>query len=370
MVKETKLYDLLGVSPQATDADLKKAYRKTALKYHPDKPTGDTEKFKEISEAFDILSNADKRKLYDAFGLEAARRGGVMPEPGGDGGGGFPGGFAPNGAGAGGFPFGSGGGAQTFHFTSGGPGGGGGFHTFTTNDAFNIFRNFGESGGFDGDDDIFSLLGGGLGGGLGGKRRAAGGTPFGGGGASFGGSPFGTGRATPEKTTVTIKLPVSLEDLANGTTKKMKIKRRRQSGPEEKVLSVTIKPGWKAGTKLTYANEGDLQPDGGFQDVIFVIEEKPHPRFKRNGNDLEFTLDLTLKEALLGFSKIIETLDGKKIKIESSRPVKPGHIITYPNNGMPISKSPGTKGDLLVKIKVEFPSILNAAQKTAIEQKF
>lgn len=375
MVKENKLYDLLGVSPSATEAELKKAYRKQALKYHPDKPSGDTEKFKQISEAFDILSNSDKRKLYDAYGLEAARRGGPMPEPGAgpQDGGGFPGGFPGGGAGGfanGGFPFassgggGPGGGAQTFHFSTGGsPGGGGGFSGFTTNDAFNIFQNFGESGGFEGDDDIFNLLGGGL---RGGRMR---GGPGAGAGAGAG-HPFGARARSPEKSTVTIKLPVSLEDLATGVSKKMKIKRKRQGGPEEKVLSVTIKPGWKAGTKLTYANEGDLQPDGGLQDVIFVIEEKPHPKFKRIGNDLEFTLKLTLKEALVGFSKIVETINGKKLKIESSRPVKPAQVITYPGNGMPISKTPGTRGDLLVKIQVDFPTSLTTAQKTAIEQNF
>ncbi|KAM9887660.1 hypothetical protein OXX79_013464, partial [Metschnikowia pulcherrima] len=96
MVKETKLYDLLGVSPSAGETEIKKAYRKAALKYHPDKPTGDTEKFKEISEAFDILSNEDKRQVYDDYGIEAAR--GNAPAGGnpfagaGGGGGGAPGG--------------------------------------------------------------------------------------------------------------------------------------------------------------------------------------------------------------------------------------------------------------------------------------
>ncbi|KAH3688680.1 hypothetical protein WICPIJ_000336, partial [Wickerhamomyces pijperi] len=73
MVKESKLYDLLGVSSSASDAELKKAYRKQALKYHPDKPGGNAEKFKEISEAYEILSDADKREVYDQYGLEAAR---------------------------------------------------------------------------------------------------------------------------------------------------------------------------------------------------------------------------------------------------------------------------------------------------------
>ena len=118
MVKETKLYDLLGVSPTANEQELKKGYRKAALKYHPDKPTGDTEKFKEISEAFEILNDPNTREVYDQYGLEAARSGG--PSFGGAGAGGFPGG-------AGGF--------------SG--------HQFSNDDAFNMFSQFfgGSAGG-------------------------------------------------------------------------------------------------------------------------------------------------------------------------------------------------------------------------------
>ena len=115
MVKETKLYDLLGVSPSANEQELKKGYRKAALKYHPDKPTGDTEKFKEISEAFEILNDPQKREIYDQYGLEAARSGGPSFGPGGAGGAG----------GAGGFP--------------GGAGGFSGGHAFSNEDDFRVF---------------------------------------------------------------------------------------------------------------------------------------------------------------------------------------------------------------------------------------
>ncbi|GAV28048.1 hypothetical protein PMKS-001516 [Pichia membranifaciens] len=96
MVKETKLYDLLGVSPGASDAEIKKGYRKMALKYHPDKPTGDTEKFKEVSEAFQILSDKEKKEIYDSYGLEAARGNAPAGNPfeGMGGGAGGPGGGA------------------------------------------------------------------------------------------------------------------------------------------------------------------------------------------------------------------------------------------------------------------------------------
>ncbi|CAN6640831.1 protein Sis1p [Trichomonascus vanleenenianus] len=372
MVKEKGLYDLLGVSTDADENQIKKGYRKAALKYHPDKPTGDTEKFKQISEAFDILSNPEKRQLYDNFGLEAARRGGVMPEANGpqDGAAGaqFAGGnpFAAFGGGGGGGP---GGGARTFRFSTG-PGGGGGFGTA---DAFNIFSQFAESGGFEGEDDIFSMLGGGT------RRRGApGASPFGGmggmGGGMPGGMPGGMGAApSPQqlpKSQVQIKLPVSLEDLAVGTTKKMKIKRRREHGIDEKILHVQIKPGWKAGTKITFANEGDLQPNGTLQDVVFVIDEKPNETFTRNGDDLEQTLTLSLKEALTGFSRIVQTIDGKKLKVQHVRPTSPGHIIRYPNYGMPISKKPGHRGDMAIKIAVKFPDSLTPAQKEAIEKNF
>lgn len=366
MVKETKLYDLLGVKPDASDNELKKGYRKMALKFHPDKPTGDTEKFKEISEAYDILSDADKRQVYDTYGLEAARHGGPMPSADGpQGAGGFPGGFAQGGAGGTpfGFPGGSpGGGPQTFHFSTGGGGGGAGgaggnpFHQFSANDAFNIFSHFTQSEdlGSD-DDDIFRSFGG-----FGGSRARR---------PQF--QSAGPRSGPSEKSTVTVKLAVTLEDLYNGTTKKMKIRRRNRTGvSEEKILQITIKPGWKAGTKITFANEGDALPDGSSQDVVFVVEEKPHARFKRVDNDLTMDIKLSLKEALTGFSRIVETLDGKKLKVENKNPINPGHIIRYPERGMPISKRPGAKGDLVITIKVDFPTKLTDAQRQAIETNF
>lgn len=370
MVKETKLYDDLGVSSGATDADIKKAYRKAALKAHPDKPGGNEEKFKQISEAYDILSDKEKRELYDNYGLEAARKGGVpMPEPGQ--GGGFPGqGGFPGAGGAGGFPggFSSGGGAggpQTFHFSSGG-GGQGGFGGFSSGDAFNIFNSFGQQGGFDDEGEDyggFANLFGGRGG-----RRAGG---MGGGMGGMGGGMPRQRARSPERTQVTVKMPVSLEDLCTGATKKMKITRKGPSGqPEEKVLTVNIKPGWKAGTKLTFAGEGDSQPNGGQQDVVFVIEQKPNATFTRDGDDLKMSIQLSLKEALCGFTKIVETLEGKKLKIEQRLPINPGHIITYPNYGMPISKKPGERGQLIITIKVDFPSSLTDAQRKAIEENF
>lgn len=333
MVKETKLYDLLGVSPSASENDIKKAYRKTALKYHPDKPTGDTEKFKEISEAFDILSNGDKRQVYDDYGLEAAR------------------GNAP----AGGNPFAGAGGAGGPQFNFGGAGG----HGFSQADAFNIFS---QMGGFDMDDGGFSF--GGFPGGNSHFSGMHGGMP--------GGYSSGRPSRRPEPDTVTMPLALSLEDLYTGATKKMKLNRKGADGSKEsKILEVKIKPGWKAGTKINFANEGDYQPEcQAHQTVQFVLEEKPHPLFKRDGNDVIAVVPLSFKESLLGFDKEITTLGGRKINISRSTPVQPSSSNRYPNQGMPISKEPGKFGDLVVTYKIDFPVHLSAAQKDAIKNAF
>lgn len=340
MVKETKLYDLLGVQPSASEQELKKAYRKQALKYHPDKPTGDTEKFKEISEAFDILSNADKRQVYDDYGLEAAR--GNAPA------GGNP--FA--GAGGGGS-----GGASPFEFHTSGGG-----HGFSQADAFNIFS---QMGGFGmGDDFGFSSFGNkGFGGGSKGFS-SSGGMPGG-----FGGS---TRAPRPEPDTVTIGLPVSLEDLYNGGVKKMKLNRKGMNGSKEsKVMNINIKPGWKAGTKINFTNEGDYQPEcQARQTVQFILEEKPHPVFKRDGNNLKMTVPLSFKESLCGFTKEVNTIDGKKIPLLRSTPIQPNTTTTYPGLGMPISKLPGQRGDLEITFKVSYPVSLTPQQKQAITDNF
>lgn len=343
MVKDTKLYDLLGILPSASETEIKKAYRKQALKYHPDKPTGDTEKFKEISEAFDILSNNDKRQIYDDYGLEAAR------------------GNAP----AGGNPFAGGGGHGGGNPFEGFAGGG---HGFSQADAFNIFS---QMGGFGMDDGGFSFTSsGGMPGGFGGMG-GAGGMPggFGGMGGGMGG---GRSARRPEPDTVTMPLAVSLEDLYNGAVKKLKINRKNASGTKElKVLEIQIKPGWKAGTKLTFKNEGDYQSEcQARQTIQFVLEEKPHPLFTRDGNDLKMTIPLTFKESLCGFEKEVTTIDGRRIPLSRSSPVQPSSVNTYPGLGMPISKSPGQRGDLHISYKIDYPHYLSPEQKQIINQYF
>ena len=266
---------------------------------------------------------------------------------------GFPGGF-PN---FGGMPGGRG---QSFHFSSG-PGGGG----FTFSNPEDIFSQFFKSGGANmGDDeDIFASLGG-MPGGFGGSRRS--------GGHAGMGMPR---RSQPAEVTVIERpLPISLEDIFGGTTKSLKVTRKTfdlntgKQGRESKTLNAPIKPGTKAGTKIKFTNAGDQGPDGTTQDIHFVIQEKPHPFFKREGDDLRHEVEVDLKGALTGWSKTISTIDGKQISVGASGPTSPTWTERYPGLGMPRPKKPETRGDLIVGVKIKFPTSLTADQKKKLKE--
>ncbi|KAG7089359.1 hypothetical protein E1B28_011049 [Marasmius oreades] len=370
-------YKLLGVDRNADENEIKKAYKKMALKWHPDRNAGSeaaSKKFKEISEAFEVLSDKNKRTVYDQFGEEGLKGSGPSQGAGAGAGSGF--------SSFGGFP---GGGGSTFTFTSNGPGA--------------SFSSFGGGGGFNATDpnEIFEqIFGGGLGGfrmggmgGGGGPRRQGsmfdhddddsmdGSTFFG------GGMPRGMPRqhqhsssSSSKVAEITRPLKVSLEDLHSGTVKHLKIGRRLLNGTnEDKVLDIQIHPGWKSGTKIRFARAGNEQLNGEAQDVVFVVEEKPHSTFTREGNDLIYQLSIPLVEALThdGGKKVVDMLDGRKLQVPiPSGVVKPGQETTIPGEGMPIRKdgSVKKKGDLIVKWNVQFPDRLSASQKEKLKKAF
>ncbi|OLN85016.1 Protein psi1 [Colletotrichum chlorophyti] len=371
MVKETKLYDQLGVKPNASQDEIKKGYRKAALKYHPDKNKDNpeaAEKFKECSQAYEILSDPEKRQTYDDYGLEFLLRGGAPPPDAAGGnpfaaGGGMPGGFD---FGGGGMP---GGGTRTFRFSTGG-GGPGGFSFSSADDVFAEFMRsgaggMGGGGGGGAEDfaDIFSAFGG--------APRSSGGRSSRVRTGGFADSPRPR-ESTPEVTTVERPLPLTLEELFRGVTKKMKIKRKTfdETGKRtttDQVLEVPIKPGLKKGSKIKFKGVGD-QEEGGQQDLHFIVEEKSHPLFVREDNDLVHTVELNLKEALTGWRRTVTTIDGKQLNIEKNGPTQPGSSDRYPGLGMPVSKKPGTRGDFIIKYNVKFPTTLTAAQKEKLKE--
>ncbi|KAL9612095.1 MAG: hypothetical protein Q9167_003282 [Letrouitia subvulpina] len=362
MVAETKLYNSLEISPSATQEEIKKAYRKAALKYHPDKNKDKPdagEKFKEVSQAYEILSDPEKRKVYDQYGLDFLLRGGTEAPPGADGPSGMPGaGFGGMPGGFGGMPS-MGGKTRPFHFPT--DGGGGGFSGgFSFSNAHSIFDDFIKQQG--GGEDLFAQFGG-----LGGNG--------GGGGRSRYRESGGGGRRrapTPEVTIVEKPLPLSLEELFTGKQKKMRIKRKtyeETSGKrkmEDKLLDIEIKPGYKAGTKIKFKGVGD-QEEGGTQDLHFIIKETEHPVFKREDDNLRTYVELDLKEALTGWTRTLPTIDGKQFTLTKAGPTGPGFTEIYPDRGMPKSKKPSERGDMIVEVKVKFPTSLTLAQKSQLK---
>ena len=132
-------------------------------------------------------------------------------------------------------------------------------------------------------------------------------------------------------------------------------------------------PGWKSGTKVRFPRAGNEQARGESQDLVFVVEEKPHPRFTRDGNDLIVTQKLPLVEALTGDGgkKTIEHLDGRKLQVRvPSGVVKPGQQTTITGEGMPARKEGQVhkKGDLIVKWEIVFPDRLTPSQKEGIKK--
>jgi DnaJ family protein B protein 4 len=272
------------------------------------------------------------------------------------------------------------------------PGGGGGGHSFKFNFSApeDTFRSFREGSGLGGDifEELLRSAGAGGGSATGSSRRSMRG--------SFGENMRGARQPTPEVTTVERALPLSLEDLFNGVTKKMKIKRKMfdDSGKRtttDTVLEVPIKPGLKKGSKIRFKGVGD-QEEGGQQDLVFIVEEvshsiyltpfpiskvlhtdiiknqKPHALFSREGDDIVHTVDLDLKEALTGWKRTVTTIDKKILNLDKAGPTQPGSADTYPGLGMPISKKPGQRGNFVVRYNVKFPMTLTTTQKQKLRE--
>jgi len=173
---------------------------------------------------------------------------------------------------------------------------------------------------------------------------------------------------------ITRPLKVSLEELCSGAVKHLKVSRRLLSGAtEDKVLEIQVHPGWKIGTKIRFPKAGNEQSNGDSQDLVFVVEEKPHATFTREGNDLVCRLKIPLVDALAGNGgkRIVNALDGRKLQVPiPGGVIKPGQESKMSGEGMPIRKdgSVKKKGDLIIKWDVVFPDRLTAFQKEGIRK--
>lgn len=342
-------YSILGVERGADDKAIRNAYRKAAVKWHPDKNPDNKEaaekKFKEIAEAYDVLSNPETRAVFDRYGEEGLKYGGPPPQTADQGGAGSP----PQ----------HGGGPQGFHYQFNG-------------DPNEIFAEFfkHQSGGmrrqrsgmnsFSGAGFFDDLMGGG-------------GFGMGGGGFGMGGGMGGAdnmGRGTQRSPAVKYPLACTLEELFHGCTKRLKLQRKNMTmqRPTEKTIEVQINKGWKAGTKLTYKGEGDEYAPGSCQDVIIVVEEKNHPRFAREGSDLVVHTSIPLVDALTGFKLDVHTLDNRHLRINIKDVVHSKYSKVIKGEGMPLSKDPGTRGDLVLTFDVVFPKSLSEEQKQSVRR--
>lgn len=369
MAEKRDYYEVLGVSKNATADEIKKAYRKKAIQYHPDKNPGDKEaeeKFKEAAEAYDVLSDADKRARYDQFGHS----------------------MGPQGFGGG----------------SGGYGSYGGFGGGMSME--DIFAHFGDifGGRFSGDDSF-----GGFGGAAGGRAR----------------------KHVNKGTDLRITVKVTLKDIMNGVDKKLKIPKlvacphckgtgakdgtafhtcqrchgtgyvttvqQTFMGPmqsqsvcpecngegkvitekctycngqgvekKEEIVSFHIPAGVENDMVLTLRGQGNAPRNGGVNgDLLIKIQEEKDPDLMRDGNDLIYNLMLDIPTAALGGTAEVPTIEGRaRLKITPG--TQPGKVLRLRGKGLP-QMNGGAKGDLLVNVMVYVPETLSDTEKAAVE---
>ncbi|TGD10986.1 DnaJ C-terminal domain-containing protein [Brevibacterium sp. S111] len=303
-------YKTLGVSKDASDAEIKKAYRKLARKYHPDANPGDEkaeEKFKEIGQAHQVLSDKESRAQYD----QVRAMGGGARFSAGSGG--------PGGAGAGGFE-------DVFSDLFGG---GGRTRTRTT-----------YGGGGDVPPDLADLLGG-----------------FGGGGGYGGG--FGGGYSPPVKGgDIKSTTTLSFTEAIDGASVKLNM-------PGGRPLTVRTPIGVKDGQKIRLAGKGKASPNGGEAgDVILTANVKPHPVFTRDGDNLRIDLPVSFDEATLGAEVKVPTLGGMPVKVKVAPGTPSGRTLRVRGKGVKTKK--GT-GDLLATVEIVAPKNLSDEAKAAVE---
>lgn len=360
-------YEVLEVPKTATADEIKKAYRKKAIQYHPDKNPGDKtaeEKFKEAAEAYGVLSDPDKRAQYDKFGFDGL-----------NGAGGFGGGFSGQG--------------------------------MSMDDIFSMFGDIFGGGSFGGGFSGFGGFGGGSRGGRQGERKFKGSdvrikvsltleeintgvtkkfkvkkqvpcTHCNGTGSENGAATqvcpdcHGTGTVTRTQNSIFGMVQTqSVCPKCGGEGRIIKDKCKFCGGEGtilgEEIVEVTIPAGVADGMQLSVSGKGNAGRHNGYSgNLLILIEEQPHKDLIRDENDLIYNLLLTVPQAILGGAVEIPTLDGAvKVKIEPG--TQPGKVLRLRDKGLPLLNS-SRRGDLLVNISVYIPETLSRDEKTAMEK--
>ncbi|XP_060941876.1 dnaJ homolog subfamily B member 13-like [Limanda limanda] len=304
-------YKTLEINKSAIAADIKKAYRCLALKFHPNstKEAGSADRFSQLGEAYDVLSDPRKKATYDRFGLEGLK-GGIPPE------------------------FGKGGAWSSKYAYHGEP-----------EDTFIEFF---------GCDNPFAVF-------------SENDVPL----QFVGLQPVVVKTQDPP---VEKDLELSLDELFLGCTKKIKIYRNVMneaglSSVKDKILSIDVNPGWKEGTRIVFSKEGDqLGPNSIPADIVFIVRQKPHPLFERQGDDLINQTLISLEMALTGFSVNVRTIDGRLIDIPINDIVHTRYRKVVPGEGMPLFQDPSQRGDLIIHFDIQFPEKLSADRKHLIKK--
>lgn len=346
MAQKRDYYEVLGVNKSATDAEIKKAYRKLAKKYHPDmnkdNPKAE-ELFKEVTEAYEVLSDKEKRKLYDQFGHaafdEGTGQGGAYGAGGqgfGSGAGGF-GGFGGFGSGnfGGGGGFGSGfGGFGSGNFSGGAGGGNGGFHfNGNSGDGYQEYYYTGDNL-----DDIFDGF--------------------------FGGSRKGRSRSKDGED-VLAKVEVSFEEAALGADK---VIRFRAPDGSEQSLQVHIPAGIDSGQKIRLKGKGmPGQNGGGAGSLLLEVTVQSKPGFERKGMDIFTTVEIPFETAVLGGETIVPTLGGR-VSCKIKEGTQSGTKIRLKGKGIVSMKNPSQKGDEYAVIQIRVPKNLSADAKQKLQE--
>lgn len=138
------------------------------------------------------------------------------------------------------------------------------------------------------------------------------------------------------------------------------------SSIRDKILTITVKKGWRPGTKITFPKEGDQGPNNIPADIVFIVKDKPHPRFRREGTNLIFMAHVPLGRALTQYTVDITTLDDRILHIPINDIIKPGYKKIVRDEGMPLSSDPQQKGDLIIEFDIAFPRTLTPEKKNLL----